>query len=67
MFVSIVAFDADRGEPVFLDDAELNARLLLDLLLEVGGEFLVALGGDDGQGVDVEPPDAVAGLVDAQP
>ena len=40
---------------------------VLDFLLEVLGELLVALGGDDRQGVDVESPQAFSLLVDAEP
>ena len=39
---------------------------LLDLLLEVLGELLVAFGGDDGERVDVEAPEAFALLVHAE-
>ena len=49
-----------------LDDAEADARLCLDLLLQVLGELLVALRGDDGQRIDLEAAQALALLVDAQ-
>ncbi len=57
----------DGGELVLLHDAEADAGVGLDLLLEVLGELLVALGGDDGQRVDVEAAQPFALLVDAQP
>ena len=56
----------DGGELVLLDDAEADAGVLLDLLLEVLGELLVALGGDDGQRIDVEAAETLALLVDAE-
>ena len=56
----------DGGELVLLHDAEADAGIVLDLLLEVLGELLVAFGGDDGQRVDVEAAQALALLVDAE-
>jgi hypothetical protein len=52
---------------VLLDDAEADAGILLDLLLQVLGELLVALGGDHGQRVDLEAAHPLAVLVHAQP
>ena len=57
---------AIAGELVRLDDAEADAGVLLDLLLQVLGELLVALGGDHGQRVDLEAAQALAVLVHAQ-
>ena len=51
---------------MLLDDAEADAGVVLDLLLQVLGELLVALGGDDRERVDVEAAQALALLVDAQ-
>ena len=58
--------DRDGRELVLLHDAEADAGVFLDLLLEVLGELLVALGGDDGQRVDLEAAQALALLVDAE-
>ena len=55
------------GELVLLHDAEADARVGLDLLLEVLGELLVALGGDDGQRVHVEAPQPLPLLIHAEP
>ena len=51
---------------MLLHDAEADAGVGLDLLLEVLGELLVALGGDDGERVDLEAAQALALLVDAE-
>ena len=51
---------------MLLHDAEADAGVVLDLLLQVLGELLVALGGDDGQRVDLEAAQALAVLVDAE-
>ena len=56
----------DGGELVLLDDAEADAGVLLDLLLQVLGELLVALGRDHGQRVDLEAAQPLALLVHAQ-
>lgn len=50
-----------------LDDAEADAGLRFDFLLQVLGEVLEALSRDDREGVDVESAPALAVLVDAQP
>ena len=50
----------DTGELVLLHDAEADAGVVLDLLLEVLGELLVALSGDDGERVDFKPAQALA-------
>ena len=57
--------DGDGGELVALDDAEADAGVGLDLLLELLGELPVALAGDDGERVDGAVADAAAVLVDA--
>ena len=56
----------DGGELVLFHDAEADAGVVLDLLLEVLGELLVAFGGDDRERVDVEAAQAFALLVHAQ-
>lgn len=57
----------DGGELVHLDDAESNAGIGLDLLLEVLRELFVALRGDDRERVGVEAAQPLALLVHAQP
>ena len=52
---------------MLLDDAEADAGVLLDLLLKVLGELLVALRGDDRQRVDVKAAQPFALLVHAKP
>ena len=64
--LAVRAGDGDAGELVLLHDAEANAGVVLDLLLQVLGELLVALGGDHGQRVDLEAAQALAVLVHAQ-
>ena len=59
--------DRDGGELVLLHDAEADARVGLDFLLEVLGKLLIALGGDDRQRVHVESAQALALLVHAEP
>ena len=51
---------------VRLDDAEADAGVVLDLLLQVLGELLVALRRDDGERVDLEAAQALAFLIDAE-
>ena len=58
--------DRDGRELVLLHDAEADARVLLDLLLEVLGKLLIALGGDDGERVDLEAAQPLAILVHAE-
>ena len=55
------------GELVLLDDAEADSRVLLDFLLKVFGELLVALGRDHGQRVHVEAAQPLALLVHTEP
>ena len=52
-------------ELVLLDEPEANTGVLLDFLLQVLREGLVALGRDDGEGVEVLPADPLARLIDA--
>ncbi len=61
--------DAGRRKLVagLLDDPELDPGILLDFLLQVLGELLVALGGDYSQRVDVEPAQTFAFLIDTEP
>ena len=59
--------DRDQGELLPLDNAETNAGVGLDFLLQALGELLVALGGDDREDVDLGVPHAVARLVDTEP
>ena len=56
----------NRGELVLLDDAEANARVGLDFLLQVERKILIALGRDDGQRIDLETALPLAVLIDAQ-
>ena len=52
---------------MLLDNSELNAGILLDFLLEILGELLIAFGCDYRKRVDLEPAQPLALLVDAQP
>src|ERR1700722_20020138 len=52
---------------MLFDDTEADARILLDLLLQVLRKLLVALGRDYRQCVDIEAVPPVAILIDAQP
>src|SRR5438477_7858467 len=51
---------------MLLDNAETNAGVVFDLLLQVLGKLLVALGGNYREGVDVEAAQPRALLVHAQ-
>ena len=59
--------DRDGGELVLLHDAEADARVGLDLLLEIFGKLLIALGGDDRQRVHVETAQPIPLLIHAEP
>ena len=63
---AVLALDDEGRERVPLHQAEADPRFLLDLPLQVLGELLVALAGDDGQGVHLESALPLAGLVDAE-
>ena len=52
---------------MLLDDPELDPGILLDFLLQVLGELLVALSGNYSQRVDVEPAQTFAFLIDTEP
>ena len=51
---------------MFFNDPEADACILLDLLLQVLGELLVALGGHNRKGVDIESTHSFAVLVHAK-
>jgi hypothetical protein len=55
--------DRNGSELVLLHNAEADARVGLDLLLEVLGKLFVAFGGDDRQRVHVEAPQSLPLLI----
>ena len=63
--IAYPSVSGDRGEVVLLDEPKPDPGVLLDLLLKVLRELLVALGRNDREGVHVGGADAFAGLVDA--
>src|SRR5207253_982928 len=59
--------DRHGGKLVLLDNSKSQARVLLDLLLQMLGKFLIAFGGYDRERVHVEAALSVAVLIDAEP
>ena len=60
------AGDWNLRELMRLDDAEADPGILFNLVLQVLGEVLVALPGDDGERIDFEAAQALTVLIDAK-
>ncbi len=66
-FLARFAREIDLGERLLGDDAESLPGVLFVLRLQVSGELLVCLVGDDGQAIDLRVVDPLAVLVDGEP
>ena len=64
--LSVCADDRNGGKLMRLYDAEADASVVLNLLLEVLGKFFVALRGNNRERVDLKAVQALALLIDAQ-